>query len=87
MSRIVRVPAGIALILAALSGMFVFEFWQNLLFGVSADGQVVPHTWLLLRIMLVSLAAPGAVLIAWPWVLNRLAVLNTQIQSVNARRF
>jgi len=64
LSLALRVIAGIALILIAVSGVVGFGLWQHALAGLSPDGVIMDYSWLILRIMLMALAAPGLVLVA-----------------------
>jgi len=60
----VRVIAGVALILVATSAVLTFDLWQRALAGLSPDGVIMDLSWVLLRIMLMALIAPGIVLVA-----------------------
>lgn len=51
------------LILCGASAIFAFGLWQSLLAGLSPDGSITPQSWLVLRIMMISLLAPGLALL------------------------
>jgi len=63
--RLIRVVAGLVLMAISVSAVFAFGRWQSMLFSLSADGVIEPATWVLLRILLISFAAPGILLTFW----------------------
>jgi 4-amino-4-deoxy-L-arabinose transferase-like glycosyltransferase len=62
-ARALQLSLGITLCLVGLSGILIFGRWQNILFGISPDGQITGYSWIMLRIMMIALLAPGALLI------------------------
>jgi len=66
--RIIRLTAGVGLVLLSLSGAFSFERWQDALLQYSPDGNVAPLTWMTLRLSLIPLFAPGLLLIFWEYI-------------------
>jgi len=61
----IRLIAGVVLLLTGASALMAFDLWQAKLAGLSPDGAVQPLSWLTLRIMLLSLFAPGVLLLMW----------------------
>ena len=49
-----RTVTGGALVALALSGLFFFGAWQALLAPSSPDGEIMEFSWLLLRILVLS---------------------------------
>ncbi|MEW5702285.1 MAG: glycosyltransferase family 39 protein [Candidatus Zixiibacteriota bacterium] len=68
-----RSIVGAILVLVAASGVFAFDFWQEALAGLSPDGVIMEYSWLVLRIMMIALAAPGLVLL-FPRLSKRLLI-------------
>jgi 4-amino-4-deoxy-L-arabinose transferase-like glycosyltransferase len=83
----IRVALGTILGLLGSSGLFLFDSWQNLLAGFSADGAIQPYTWLILRIMLIALLAPGGALLAEGQIARIIAMINTCIGRLTSHQF
>ena len=62
-ARNIRVLAGVAFLLLALSGVIAFNWWQAVLSGLSTDQVVEPRTRLILKVAILSLFAPGVLLL------------------------
>lgn len=85
--RILRYLLGMMLCLLGSSGIVAFAFWQKLLFGISPDGQITGYSWIMLRIMMIALIAPGACLLLPRPVTKWFAGMDGLIQAAPERKF
>jgi 4-amino-4-deoxy-L-arabinose transferase-like glycosyltransferase len=83
----VRHGAGVLLLLAGLSGLALFGWWQKMLTGLSADGVILPHTWQMLRIMIIALLAPGLALLLWHRLHKPIRTVSDKLAALSMSRF
>jgi 4-amino-4-deoxy-L-arabinose transferase-like glycosyltransferase len=70
--RQVRMVSGTGLLLLGLASMINIGWWPFDFLEISTDHVVEPRTWLLLRVAMISFAAPGLIILFWPFWLKRL---------------
>ncbi len=64
-TRIIRLVVGVSLLLISISAVVYFDIWPMALSGLTTNIGLAPHSWLTVRIILISLWLPGLLCLAW----------------------
>jgi len=85
--RMIRTMIGVVLLLVGVSAVVYFDFWPRLLLELTAEVEPAVHSWLTVRIILISLLMPGILLIGWQYIQRPLLSAQRVIAKASNRTF